>query len=73
MPSYRLYRLDVGDKIIDAIDFDGSDVASAKAEAIRVDHAEIIEVWCGTKMVARVNPSKQKPLLKRSIAMHATT
>jgi hypothetical protein len=60
MPSYRLYRLNAANKIIDAIDFDGSDLDSAKAEAIRIDHAKIIEIWCGNQMVARVNPIQPK-------------
>jgi hypothetical protein len=60
MPSYRLYRLNAANKIIDAIDFDGPDIDSAKAEAVRIDHAEIIEIWCGARMVARVNPNQLK-------------
>jgi hypothetical protein len=58
MPSYRLYRLNAANKIIDAIDFEGPDFNSVKAEAIRIDHAEIIEIWCGAQMVARVNPNR---------------
>jgi hypothetical protein len=57
MPSYRLYRLNVANKIIEAIDFNGPDLDSAKAEAVRIDHAEIIEIWCGARMIARVNPT----------------
>jgi hypothetical protein len=60
MASYRLYRLNAANKIIDALDFEGPDLASAKAEAIRIDHAEIIEIWCGVRMVARVNPNQPK-------------
>jgi hypothetical protein len=58
MPSYRIYRLNAANKIIDALDFEGPDLASVKAEAIRIDHAEIIEIWCGARMVARVNPKQ---------------
>ena len=60
MPSYRLYRLNVANKIIDASDFDGPDLDSAKAEAVRIDHAEIIEIWCGARMVARVSSNPLK-------------
>jgi hypothetical protein len=60
MPSYRLYRLNAANKIIDAIDFDGPDLDSAKSEAVRIDHADIIEIWCGVRMVARVNPNQPK-------------
>ena len=59
MASYRLYRLNAADKIIDAIDFDGPDLNSAKTEAVRIDHAEIIEIWCGTQLAARVDPNQQ--------------
>ena len=67
MPSYRLYRLNAADKIIDAIDFDGPDVNSARTEAARIDHADIIEIWCGTQLMARVNPNNQKLHSPRSI------
>jgi hypothetical protein len=60
MSSYRLYRLNAANKIIDAINFDGPDLDSAKAEGVRIDHAETIEIWCGARMVARVNPNPLK-------------
>lgn len=60
MPSYRLYRLNAANKIIDAIDYEAPDLGSAKAEAVRIDHAEVIEIWCGTQMVARVNPNQSQ-------------
>ena len=66
MPSYRLYRLNAADKIIDAIDFDGPDLNSAKTEAARIDHAEIIEIWCGTQLAARVDPNRQNARSVRS-------
>jgi hypothetical protein len=58
MPMYRLYRLNAANKIIDAIDYEGPDLDSVKAEAVRIEHAEIIEIWCGARMVARVNPNQ---------------
>ena len=67
MPSYRLYRLNAADKIIDAIDFDGPDVNSARTEAARIDHADIIEIWCGARLIARVKPNNQKLHSPRSI------
>jgi hypothetical protein len=60
MPSYRLYRLNAANKIIDAIDVEMPDVDSAKVEAVKVDHAQIVEIWCGAQMVARVNPNQPK-------------
>ena len=67
MPSCRLYRLNVADKMIDAIDFDGPDLNSAETEAVRIDHAEIIEIWCGTQLAARMDPNRQNARPVRSV------
>ena len=72
MSSYRLYRLNAADRIIDAIDFDGPDVNSAKSEAVRIDHADIIEIWCGTRLVARVDPTQQKAVPMRPFLTQPT-
>jgi len=57
--DYRLYRLRSDGSIIEAIDFpDGKDDEAAIAEAIRIDHAASVEVWCGERLIARVDPNQ---------------
>jgi hypothetical protein len=60
MPHYRLYRLHVNNYIMQALDFDGADDEAAVDEAIRIDHAAIVEIWCGVRRVARVEPDTRE-------------
>ena len=32
------------------------DDAEAVVEALRLDHADVIEIWCGKRLVTRVHP-----------------
>jgi hypothetical protein len=57
MPNYRLYRLDTNDRIMDALEFEGPNDDAAVAEAVRVDHAAVIEIWSGARKVGSVDPS----------------
>ena len=56
MREYRLYRLREDKSVIDRIDFIGPDDAAAATEAIRIDHANFIEIWNGSQLVTRVAP-----------------
>jgi hypothetical protein len=56
MPDYRLYRLRTDNSIIEPIDIHVPDDETAISEAIRIDHAAYIEIWCGARMVSRVAP-----------------
>lgn len=56
MPEYCLYRLHADNHVMDRIDIDESDDDAAIAEAIRMDHAHCIEIWCEKRMVLRVSP-----------------
>lgn len=58
MPEYRLYRLHVDDSVFDRVDYIGPDDAAAIAEAIRIDHAEYVEIWNGVRKVTRVAPGR---------------
>jgi len=60
MVHYRLYRLRTNNSIIDALDIDAHDDEAAMAKAVEIDHAPLIEVWCGTRMVSRVAPQVLK-------------
>jgi hypothetical protein len=60
MPEFRLYRLRADNSVIDRVDFIGPDDAAATAEAIRIDHAEYIEIWNGSRMVSRVAPKESR-------------
>jgi hypothetical protein len=57
MPFYRLYRLDAVDHIKSVEQFRGKDDEAAIAEAVRLDHAAVIEIWTGKRKVARVDPT----------------
>lgn len=57
MAEYRLYRMNSLNKIIDELTFHGDDDEQAIAEAVRVEHAEHIEIWSGARMVCRVAPT----------------
>lgn len=59
MPLYRLYRLHADNSIIDRLDVDAPDDNAAIDEAIRIDHATIIEIWCEARLVSRVAPNKE--------------
>jgi hypothetical protein len=60
MQHYRIYRLSSDDRIIEALDFEAEQDAEAEAEAIRLDHAAVVEIWCDTRLVARVDPATGK-------------
>jgi hypothetical protein len=58
MPEYRLYRLKENGRLLGpSIEIDVPDDAAAIAKAIEIDHAYIIEVWCGARLVSRVDPN----------------
>jgi hypothetical protein len=58
MPEYRLYRLnEVGRLMGPSIEIDAPDDAAAIAKAVEIDHAYIIEVWSGARLVSRVDPN----------------
>jgi hypothetical protein len=54
--DYRLYRLRADNSIIDSIDINVESEEAAILEAIRLDHAYIVEVWQLARLVARVDP-----------------
>lgn len=56
MQNYRLYRLRPDNSIIEGIDFPAPDDSTAIVEAIRIDHAAHVEIWCGSRLVLRVAP-----------------
>jgi hypothetical protein len=56
MQSYRLYRLDANNRIMNVTMFEGPDDQAAIAEAVRLDHANSIEIWCGPRKVGLVDP-----------------
>lgn len=58
MPEYCLYRLNEDGRLLGpSIEIKVPDDAAAIAKAIAVDHAYLIEVWCGNRLVSRVDPS----------------
>jgi hypothetical protein len=56
MRNYRLYFLDVNDRIIRAEIVSGADDTAAVAAAVERDHAHFIEMWEGTRRVGSVDP-----------------
>ena len=56
VPLYRLYRLSDDNRIRDRVDLDAPNDENAIKEAIRIDHAAYIEIWCDSRMVSRVAP-----------------
>jgi hypothetical protein len=59
MPEYRLYRLNASGRLLGpSVDIDVLDDAAAIAKAIEADHAFIIEVWLGSRLVSRVDSSR---------------
>lgn len=57
MPQYRLFRLDGANRIMGpGIEITVSDDDAATRKAIEIDHAQIIEIWCGPRYVTRVDP-----------------
>ena len=62
MLEYRLFRLRADNSIIDAIEISAGSDGEAILEAIRADHAYIIEIWHLARLVARVDP--QNPFRK---------
>ena len=59
MPDYRLFRLDSSNRIIGpAIVVTEPDDDAAITKAIEIDHADVIEVWCGPRFVSRVDPNR---------------
>jgi hypothetical protein len=58
MSEYRLYRLNEVSRLLGpAIEIDVPDDAAAIARAVEIDHAYIIEVWSGARLVSRVDPN----------------
>jgi hypothetical protein len=59
MPEYRLYRLsETGRLMAPAVGIDVPNDAAAIAKAIEIDHAYVIEVWAGSRLVSRVDPNR---------------
>lgn len=58
MTDYRLYRLRADNSIKDVIEVNKESDEEAIKEAIRIDHAFIIEVWELARLVGRVDPKK---------------
>jgi hypothetical protein len=54
--EYRLYRLRADGSIIESLEINAESDEDAINEAIRIDHAQIIEVWQLARLVARVDP-----------------
>jgi hypothetical protein len=54
--EYRLFRLRANNSIIDAVEIIVQSDEDAIKEAIRIDHAQVIEIWQRGRMVVRVNP-----------------
>jgi hypothetical protein len=59
MPEYRLYRLNELGRIMGpSVDIDVPDDAAVIAKAVEINHANIIEVWSGPRLVSRVDPKR---------------
>ncbi len=57
MPEYRLYKLDARNRIISAEGLvEHDDAAAIEAAHARLD-ADWLELWCGARMVARLEPN----------------
>jgi hypothetical protein len=57
MKDYRLYRINPDGGFTSGDDFRAVDDASAVVEARRMAHTGVIEIWQGTRQVARVDPA----------------
>lgn len=58
MAQYRLYRLDGAHKIMELpIDVEAANDDEACAEAARLHHVHEVEIWCGARMIGRVQPA----------------
>ncbi|MDO7843574.1 hypothetical protein [Sphingomonas immobilis] len=58
MPDYRLRRLRGDGVPFDGIAFTSASDKATIAEAIRIDHADYVEVWRDDRIVSRVAPAK---------------
>lgn len=56
MPDYRLYFMSADDHVVRAQDLDCPNDEAARAAARRLDHATVIEIWSGKRLVGRVEP-----------------
>jgi hypothetical protein len=54
MNDYRLYFMSAEDHVLRAEDIQCEDDAAALEAARILDHAAVIEIWCGTRLVGRV-------------------
>jgi hypothetical protein len=60
MVDFRLYRLRANNSIVDFIDIPAASDKEATIEAIKLDHAEIMEIWQGERLVSRVDPAPKR-------------
>ena len=58
MTEYRLYRLHSDNRIASATDLFAPDDEAAIAEAGRMGHSGIVEIWQNKRRVARVEPAR---------------
>ena len=56
MRRYRICALDEAGRVSHAHEFDCRDDLLALAEGERLSHANAVEVWEGSRLVARVKP-----------------
>lgn len=54
MNDYRLYFMSADDHVLRAQDLECADDAAALEAARVLDHAAVIEIWCGKRLVGRV-------------------
>jgi len=54
MNDYRLYFMSADDHVLRAQDIECADDAAALEAARILDHAAVIEIWCGKRLVGRV-------------------
>lgn len=54
MNDYRLYFMSSEDHVLRADDIQCEDDAGALEAARILDHAAVIEIWCGARLVGRV-------------------
>lgn len=57
MNDYRLYFMSAADHVLRAEDIECADDAAAFAAARILDHAAVIEIWSGARLVGRVETS----------------
>ena len=58
MTHYRLYLLDFDNRITrEGVEIECADDDAALLAASRIDHTSGVEVWSGTRRVARVSPA----------------